>query len=80
MSPDNLNESQNDDDFNASNHDLVLELNRYLDLLWGLEQKPQITDTPPVPLTNCSDLNFQKMERFEQHETLMREDFLRGSF
>jgi hypothetical protein len=80
MPPKNLSESQNDDDFNASNHDLTLELNRYLDLVWGLERKPQITDTPPVPLANCSDLNFQKMESFEQRETLMREESLRGSF
>jgi hypothetical protein len=80
MPPKNLSESRTDDDFNASNQDLILELNRYLDLIWGLESTFQITDTPPVLLTNCSDLNFQKMERFEQHETLMREEFLRGSF
>lgn len=73
MSPKTLNESQKDDD-------LILELNRYLDLIWGLEPTLQITDTPPVLLTNCSDLNFQKMESFEQRETLMREEFLRGSF
>lgn len=37
MSPKTLNESQKDDDFNISNDDLILELNRYLDLIWGLE-------------------------------------------
>jgi hypothetical protein len=80
MSPENLNESQHDHDFDASHRDLILELNRYLDFLWGLEQRHQITDTPPIPLANCSDLNHQKMESFEQRQTLMREEALRGSF